>query len=154
MCVWDCVCVCMFVRACVRVVIFNFCWLYSVGTNIPKHTQTHRRTHTHTPTHQRSNTQKRIHHTQKILNWWYRHIHTVKYSGNSWTICRIGCSDGRRSLQPLNGRLEWSRNSRAPRQPHGADLRAVSRFAANPRGVAPYPIFQDLHCEMCFRIRF
>ena len=130
-CVWECVCVCMFVRACVRVFIFNYS--------------------THTPTHQRSNTQKRIHHTQKILNWWYRHIHTVKYSGNSWTICRIGCSDGRRSLQPLNGRLEWSRNSRAPRQPHGADLRAVSRFAANPRGVAPYPIFQDLTLPNVFQ---
>ena len=160
MCVWDCVCVCMFVRACVRVFIFNFCWLYSVGTNIPKHTQTHRRTHTHTPTHQRSNTQKRIHHTRKILNWWYRHIHTVKYSGNSYTICRIGCSDSRRSLQPLNARLEWSGNSRKASTHHvlrdnrierrGADLRAVPRSAANPRGVAPYPIFQHLASRNLF----
>ena len=37
--------------------------------------------------------------------------------------------------------------------PNGAALFSA-RSAANPRGVAPYPIFQDLHCEMCFRIRF
>ena len=162
-CVCVRVCLCVYVCACVRACChFQFLLIiFRRDEHTKTHTQTHRRTHTHTPTHQRSNTQKRIHHTQKILNWWYRHIHTVKYSGNSWTICRIGCSDGRRSLQPLNGRLEWSRNSRKAPTHHalrdnrterrGADLRAISRSAANPRDVAPYPTFQHLASRNVFQ---
>ena len=40
------------------------------------------------------------------------------------------------------------RDNRSERR--GADLRAVPRSAANPRGVAPYPIFQHLASRNLF----
>ena len=155
-------CVCLFVCVCFH---FQFFWnIPSRQTHALKHTHTNKTViwwHRHQHTHTNTLTQEKTHMTHE--RFWIddTHMYTVKYSENSRTIWRIGRNDSRRSLQPLNGRLEWSRNSRKAPTHHalrdnrterrGADLRAISRSAANPRGVAPYPIFQHLASRNVFQ---
>ena len=146
-----CVYVCAWVRAC-----FHFQFLLIIfrrDEHTKKHTRTHTRTHTHTPKHKRSNTQKRIHHTQKILNWWYTYTPwniqailkqyvelgavTVAGACNLWTA---GLSEvGTRVLRDNRTAL-ISAQFRVPRRIRGAWRRTL--------------FSKTSHCEMCFRIKF
>ena len=163
MCVWECVCVCMFVRACVRVVIIKICWLYSVGTNIPKHTQTHRRTHTHQHTNAVTHKNAYITHKRSWIDdtdtytpWNIQEIVEQYVELGAVTVAGA-CNLWTAGLSEVGTRAKRLRITRsATTAPNGAALiSAQFRVPRRIRGAWRRTLFSKTsHCEMCFRIRF
>ena len=155
MCVWECVCVCMFVRACVRVFIFNFCWLYSVGTNIPKHTHKHIDEHTHTHQHTNAVTHKNAYITHERS--WIDDTDTY----TPWNIQEIVEHYVELGAVTVAGACNlWTAGlsevgTRVLRDNRTALISAQFRVLRRIRGAWRRTLFSKTsHCQMCFRMKF